>query len=174
MEVCIGRVLRTKGLKGHIVVYFFVDKLKCEVGDILYLERQNNRFGPYKVESLSLYKLSEDKKYYTLKFLEVNSIDEASLLKNFFLIKQLNTLPEDVYVKSDLLNSQVIFANGKEIGKVIDIIRVKTNYTLLLVSNASTKEEFLVPFIKQVITKVDILNKKIILSEIDSIIPENL
>lgn len=174
MEVCIGKVIRTKGLKGHIVVYFFIDRLRPSEGDILFFEKQNHKFGPYQVELINQYKvIEEDKKYYLLKLKEINSIEEALLIKSYFLIKQIDELPENIYLREDLLESKVFILDGKELGQVRDIIRVKKDYILLIVETL-TKEEIFIPFIKEIVNRVDKLNKVILLNKVDGVIPESL
>ncbi len=173
MEVCIGKVVRTKGLKGHIVVYFFVDSIKPCENDVLFFEKQNHKLGPYQIELINQYKVIEDKKYYLLKLKEINSIEDALLVKNHFLIKQIDRLPENIYLREDLLESKVFVLDGRELGRVVDIVRVKKGYILLIVQS-STQEEIYIPFVKEVVNKVDTLNKVILLSKIEGVIPENL
>ncbi len=170
MEISIGKVLRTKGLDGSLIVNFFSDKLVCRSGDILFFEKQTNKYGPYNVVENKFY---NDKKVYILNLKEITSLKEAEILKSAYIIKDYKFLPKNIFIKEDLINSKVVVKNYNNVlGRIIDVIRLKDNYYLLLVKQFNNKEEFYIPFIKEVVSFVDIVQKIVYLNSIDGITDE--
>lgn len=175
MEVYIGKVKDTKGLKGELLIFFLTKSLYCQQGDDLFFEnlQRNIKLGPYKVESVKKYKIKEQREFYLLKLNEINTIDQALLLKNCYIVKQYDVLPENVFLRSDLIRCRIIVENSTNcIGVVEDIVNVKPDYKLLLVKKLGSKEEIFIPFIKTVISKIDVKNKLIIVRQIDGIVTE--
>ncbi|MEN3013921.1 MAG: ribosome maturation factor RimM [Endomicrobiia bacterium] len=167
MEVCIGKVLRTKGLKGEIIVKFFITNHTCKNQDILFFEKAQNIYGPYQVEYLSLYKYKKEKKFYVLKLKEINSLQESLLLRGSFIIKNFEYLPEYIFFKKDIVNSEVILKEKNlTIGRVVDIIKIKDNYNVLSVMSYKNKE-IIIPFIKEVVLQVDVQNRIIFVDSLD-------
>jgi len=113
------------------------------------------------------YKTVDERRLYILKLAEINFIDEAEKLKSCHLVKEYDSLPENVYLKSDIVNAEVVLKNeNKTIGRVIDLINVKPYYKILLVKK---EEEIFIPFIKEVIYKIDTTQKQIVVNKIDGI-----
>ena len=170
MKICVGKVVRTKGLKGELIIYYFTHKLLCETGELVFFENivDESVSGPFKVEKMVYYKTVNEQKFYILKLAEINFIDEAKKFKSCHLIKECNKLPENVYLKSDIIDADVILKDeNKLIGKVINLLYVKPYYKILLVK--TSEEEIFIPFIKEVIHKVDVQQKQIIVNKIDGI-----
>lgn len=171
MEIYIGRVLRTKGLKGELIVYFFSEKLICKQDDFLFFENPvlNKKLGPYQVENVISYKFKKGKKIFILKLKEINHIDQAETLRSCYIGCDITALPENFYLNKDLLYSKVVLKDSNIIlGKIVDIITANENYKLLLV-RTKRREEIFIPFIRPVIDKVDVENKKVIVNRIDGI-----
>lgn len=171
MEVYIGKVVRTKGLKGEVIVHFFSPRLVCNKNELLLFENPelNKRLGPYQVEEIVYYKFYKSKEVFILKLKGINSITEAEVLQGCYIVQDRVSLPENLFLNRDIMYSKVILKeNNFVIGKVIDIIKVKNDYKLLLVKTKQ-KEEIFVPFIKSVIDRVDVENKKIYVNKIDGI-----
>ncbi|MCS7150826.1 MAG: ribosome maturation factor RimM [Endomicrobia bacterium] len=171
MEVCIGKVLKTKGLEGEVLAYFFSPKLVCNEGTQLFFE---NRFsgkiiGPYTVEKIVYYKTYKDKVVYILKFVGENNINKVENLKSCYIIQEVESLPDNFFLNKDLMYSEIVVKEQNvNLGKVVDIIKVKEDYRILLV-RTTYKEEIMIPFIRPVIYKVDVANKRIFVNNIDGI-----
>lgn len=169
MKVCIGKVVRTKGLKGELIIYYFTQKLFCVRDDNVFFEKivDETIIGPFKVEKVFYYKTVDERRLYILKLAEINFIDEAEKLKSCHLVKEYDSLPENVYLKSDIVNAEVVLKDeNKTIGRVINLINVKPYYKILLVKK---EEEIFIPFIKEVIYKIDTTQKQIVVNKIDGI-----
>jgi 16S rRNA processing protein RimM len=171
VEVYIGKVFRTKGIKGEILTYFYSDKLIPKEGEFLFFERFGDKIGPFKIVKNIFYKFYKNREIFILKLESIDSLDEAEKLKSTFIVKEFEVLPEGIFLKKDLLNSQVwVEKQNRFIGRVVDVINVKAGYNLLMVKSKKSKEEFFIPFIKEVISNVDIENKKIFVNLIDGIV----
>lgn len=169
MKVSVGKVVRTKGIKGELIIYFFTQKLCCNESDIVFFENFNtDTFGPYKIEKISYYKTVNETKLYVIKLDMIDCIEDAKKLKNWYIVKEYERLPENVYIKSDIIGIDVILKeNNKIIGKSVSLVDVKPGYKILIVRK--DKEDIFIPFIKEVIHKIDIFNKQIIVNKIDGV-----
>ena len=49
MGVRIGKVIRTKGIKGEVLAYFYSEKIIPKIGDFLFFEKFSNKIGPFKI-----------------------------------------------------------------------------------------------------------------------------
>ena len=95
-----------------------------------------------------------------VKFQEINSIDEATLLKGkeVLVVKDSKDLKEGYYFYSDLVGCTII-ADDKTLGKVIAVEEFPAQLTLRCKS--SNGKTFFVPFIKAFIKSVSIEKKEI-------------
>lgn len=170
MEISVGKVLRTKGLDGSLVVTFFSNKILCNSGDILFFEKLSTKYGPYHVVKNEFYKFYSDKKVYILNLKEISSLKEAEVLKSAYIIKNYKFLPENIFIKGDLINSQVVVKNYNNVlGRIVDVIRVKDNYYLLSIKPFNTYEELYIPFIKEIVSFVDLAQKVVYVNSVDGI-----
>lgn len=171
MEVYIGKVLDVKGLKGELIVSFFTKKLRCDKDDKLFFENLAKNLlktGPYKVEYLKEYKVKTKSQLYILKIFDVNTREQSELLNKCYIIKQYDVLPENVFLKSEILQCDVFVENSNlYLGKVDTIIDVSTDYKLLIVKKENN--EIFIPFIKEIISKVDTKNKIITTKYVDGV-----
>lgn len=169
MEIIIGKVLRTKNLDGSLVIYLFSDKLLCQKDDILFFEKQFQKFGPYNVTNNQFYKFYNNQKIYILKLKEIDSFEKAKSLRSAYIIKNYDFLPENIFIKNDLIKSKVVIKDSnKIIGEIVDAIRVKNNYYLLLVKSFH-KGEIFIPFIKEIIHSVNVSEKFVYVNLIDGV-----
>lgn len=154
----IGQIVNTSGLKGLITVNPFTD-------DITRFEDLKSIYILYKNELIE--KTIEDVKYkknqVLLKLKGIDNIEEAEKYRECYLkIKREDAikLPKDTYFIVDLLGLDVYTTENELIGKVDDIFPTGSN-DVYVVKNEIGKQ-ILLPAISDVIKKVDIENKKII------------
>lgn len=101
----LGQIVNVKGLKGEI-------KLNSFAEDNTVFERLPKVFLKTKSEILEkqIEKVGYNKNQVILKFKDCNSIDEAELLRNSYLLVKradLGELPEGVYYIADLIGLDV-------------------------------------------------------------------
>ncbi|MCY6483970.1 ribosome maturation factor RimM [Clostridium aestuarii] len=153
----VGRIINTHGIKGEIKVKPISDDVKRfkELKEAYINEKLVNikgcKFQPNKV---------------ILKIEGIDSIEEAVKLKNKPIkVKRENAvqLPEDSYYEADIIGCEVFEENGNAIGNVDEIIYTGSNDVYWV----KGENEVLIPALKDIILKIDINNKKIIIKSLD-------
>lgn len=154
----LGQIVNTKGLKGEIKLNSFAeDNNVFEKLSTVYL-KQKNTMKECKIEKAYCHK-----NQVIIKFENCNSIDEAELLRNAYLLvkrKDLGELPEGVYYIADLIGLDVYTDEDMLLGKVDDIYSTGSN-DIYVVKDELGKQKLL-PGIKEVIKNIDIDEGKII------------
>ena len=154
----IGQIVNTFGIKGFVKVNPWVDDV--------------TRFDDLKKVYIKIRKEQkeleiEDVKYHKnqvlIKFKGIENIEQAQSLRNAYLeIDRKDAIPleEGQYFIADLLESEVFSDEGEALGVLDDIYNTGSN-DIYVVKNELGKS-ILLPGIPEVIKKVDIENKKII------------
>jgi len=154
----IGKIVNTHGIKGEVrVVPTTDDPKRFQKLKEIYIERTDMQL--YKVESVRYHK-----NFVLIKFEGVDSINDAELFKNATLkIDKKDGLPlaKDEYYIGDLFNLEVVTEEGRMLGEIVDIIYTGSN-DVYVIKNKETQKELLIPAIKQVIKKVDLQQKTMI------------
>lgn len=156
----IAQIVNTRGLRGELKVNSFSDDPKrFEKVSKIFL-KEKGKFKEYKIQ-----KVSYSKTQVILKLEGIDKIEDAENLKGLFvyiLRKDLEELPKGTYYIQDLIGLEVYTESGELLGKVDDVFNTKANsvYTV-----RTTKGELkYLPGIKEVIKKVDLNDKKIIVN----------
>lgn len=156
-KIQIAVIVKPQGLSGE---------LKCKLfnpnGEILknvkeiYLEGKD---VPSRIVSMRF--LNE---FLYLKLGTINSREKADLLRGFgvYVDKTLIDIPNNEYIISDIIGSEVLSEDGEHIGKLIDV----QNYgaTDLFVVE-QYKREYLVPFVDDIVKKILPKQKQIIVNK---------
>lgn len=172
MLLKIGKVLDTKGLQGELKTSFFYSTIVVKKDDIVFFEKENKILGSYKVEYVKHYKTDKiGRKIYVLKLLGVDSIEKSDDLKKSFIVQEIDHLPQNIFMISELKKCIVVDFNKTMIGKIVDVIEVRQGYNLLVIEKI-LGEEIFVPFIKETIEFVDIDEKKVVLKNIGGILEQ--
>lgn len=106
-----------------------------------------------------------------LKLEGIDKIEEAEKYKGLYIkIKKEDRikLSKDSYYISDIINFEIYNEVGEKLGFLEDIFSTKSNDVYVL-KNFEGKQ-ILLPGIKSVIKKVDLVNKKIIINLIKGLI----
>lgn len=147
-----GTILKPVGLKGEVRIYSdsdFINK-RLKKGSVFYVDGK----------ILTIEKSIVGDRVHKVKFKELNSIEEAQMLRNkVLMLKQLDSslLADDEYYHSDLLECEVYF-ESEYLGKVTEILETGAHQVLRVQKDDSS---FLVPFTKLFVPVVDILSKRI-------------
>ncbi|MFU0823902.1 ribosome maturation factor RimM [Clostridium sp.] len=153
----VGKIINTHGIKGEIKVLPATD-------DVRRFENLKEAYIDNNLIQIEGYKFQPGK--VILKIEGINSIDEAKKLKNKYIKiqrEQAVKLPEDAYYEADIIGCIVYDENGEELGTIDEIIYTGSNEVYWIKGN----KELLIPAIKDIIVKVDIENKKIIIRPVD-------
>lgn len=154
----VAKILTTHGLKGEVKVSLITDFPEERFKAGVELSLKDNPEKLLTVESGRPFK-----QFWLVKFNEVTDVDQAEKLKGKTLViseQNQQKLPDGVYYYRDILDCQVIDNQTKEkIGVITDIESPGAN-DIWLVKERNGKE-FWLPYIKDVVKKVDVDNKKI-------------
>ena len=154
----IGQIVNTHGIKGMIKVKPFTDDIKeFEYFKKIYIENKTGR---------KEYKIDEVKYHKDMVILKLNGIDrieDAENLKNSYIIilrEDAIPLKENEYYIVDLLGLEVYTDEGILLGNLDDIYNTGSND--IYVVKDELGKQILLPAISDVIKKIDIENKRII------------
>ena len=149
----IGKIVNTFGIKGEVKVIPYTD-------DIEQFKKIKNIYvnnDVMEIESVRYHKNT-----IILKFKGIDTMNDAENIRNSILKIQRTKkkLPQNTYYITDLIGVDVYTDEDKLLGKVKDIYNTGANDIYIV--ETSNNKEILLPAIKEVIKKVDIENKKII------------
>lgn len=162
----IGQIVNTNGLKGILKVKPLTDDItRFEDLEAVYIE---------KAKELIKYNIQEvkyNKNMVLLKLEGIDDISEAEKYKNCYI--KINredalTLEENSYFVVDIIGLEVYTEEEELLGKVIEVFSTGSN-DVYTIKNSEGKE-ILLPAISEVIKKVDIPNKKIIVHLLEGLI----
>lgn len=109
-----------------------------------------------------------------LKLKDINSINEAEDLRGArVLIRPCDAmpLPENEYYIHDLIGCTVVTEDGTKLGTLMSVMQGVANDVYVIKSAPNTKEEILLPAVRQIIQKVDIEARTIQVSLIPGLLP---
>ena len=163
-QIEIGKIVNTHGLKGHIKVEPWCDGIET----FEYLNRVFVKNTSYVIESVKI-----QKNLFLLKLEEVNSVEEAELLKNTVVYAEedeMPPLPEGVYYIKDIIGLDV-YDDEKYIGKIIDWIETGANNVYVI--KRKEGKDVLIPAIDSVIKNVDIENNKMSVNMLEGLMEDD-
>lgn len=156
----IGQIVNTSGLKGIVKVNPFTDDVsRFEEIKKVFIEK-NKELTEYEIEEVRFHK-----NQVLIKFKNIDSIEEAEKFRNCYIKisrKDAKKLPEDTYFIVDLIDTNVYLENDEYVGKIIDVFSTGSNDVYVIKREENT--DLLIPAIKDVVKKVDIKNKKMIIN----------
>ena len=162
----LGQIVNVRGLKGEVKVNSFTDdNTKFERLPKVFIKRNKGDLEERKIE-----KVSYNKNQVIIKFVGINTIDEAEKLRNSFILvdrDDLGSLPEGIYYIADLIGLDVFTEEGEWLGKVDDIYNTGANDIYVIKDDLGKQR--LLPGIKDVIKKVNIEEGKIIVNLIEGL-----
>ncbi len=160
----VGQIVNTSGLKGLVKVNLFTDNI--EKFDKVLIEK-NKQLIEYKIEEVRY-----NKNQAIIKFKGIDNIDTAETFRNCYIKVDRSwaaELPEDTYYIVDLIGLEVFSDEDKRLGTVKEVYPVPGGKNDIYVVETGEKD-LLLPAIKEVIKKVDIPNKKIIVHLLDGLL----
>lgn len=165
--ISIAKILNFHGIKGEAKLGFSkgrehqIESLKTA------FVKKNEKYLELTVTSVRFHK-----HFAIVKFKEFQTVNDVELYKgcDIYLPKEEveKALDNDEYLISDLIDMDVFDEDGCCIGKVIAIGENLANNLLSVKDNNG--REHLVPFVKELVPVVDLLNKKIVINNIEGLI----
>ena len=162
----VGLITSCHGINGQVKVRSLSDfEERFLKPGIRWLQKENE--PPSKIELISGFK-QPGKETFVIKLKGINTRNHAEKLKKHKILVKTNKLPKlkkEEYHLLELINLEVkTFENDelKIIGKVINLENEKNN--LLIIELFKNQKKVLVPFAKEIVTKVDIKNNFLIIN----------
>lgn len=165
----IGKIVNFHGIKGEVKVGYSASK-KERLNDIkeLYVVTDLKTIT-VTVESIRFHKNCA-----LIKFKEFSSINDVIDLKGAYLkvpkSQIQSSLEEDEYYIDDLIGMEVYDNNKNHIGKVSYTVNIKEED--LLVIKAPDKQEYIVPFVRDLVPEVNIDKNRITVNKIPGLLEE--
>src|SRR6185437_16091357 len=153
MQVTVGRIGRPHGIRGDVVVGVRTDEpeLRFAVGSRLDTDPAD--VGPLTVAAMRWHSGT-----LLVRFDGIKDRDAAAGLRGTWLSVDSGTLaaPEDPdeFRDHDLVGLSVQTADGTVVGVVTDILH--SGQDVLAIRSPATDEEILVPFVKAIVTDVNV------------------
>ena len=158
----IGQIVNTHGLRGGLKVMPWCDDPEI-FDELAYVVIDGIEFD--------IEKSRMQKNMVLLKLEGIDHINDAEKYRNKVLTiprEELGELPEGTYYICDLLGCSVETVDGKNLGKVCDIIKTGSNDVYVVEDD--NKKQVLIPVIDEVVKSVDIEGKQIIIEPLKGLI----
>jgi 16S rRNA processing protein RimM len=160
-----GKIVRTSGSKGELLCQFNSDAISSLKKLESVFLNINENLVPFFIEQIQL----KAKNQALVKFLDVDSAEEATLLSGIGLYLPLTSLPKikgKKYYYSDIEGFTVTDLVYGEIGTVSTVLELPQQDLLKI---AFKGKEILIPMVDEIVKKIDLKKKNI---QIDA--PEGL
>lgn len=162
----IGQIVNTNGLKGVVKVNPFTDDIsKFEDLKYVYIQLKNE------LKKVKIEQVRYNKNQVLLKLEGIDSIEKAEKYRNFYLKTEKESqedLGEDTYYIVDLIGLDVYSDKNEYLGKIEDVFPTGSNDVYVVKDNLG--KQILIPAIADVVKKVDLKNKKMIINLIPGLV----
>ena len=162
----IGQIFNSYGIKGFLKVVPYTDDItRYSNLKEIYIEKNK------KLEKMEIEEVKYHKNLVLLKLKGIDDINETLKYKNCYIKidrKDAVDLPENSYFIVDLIDIEVYTEEDKYLGKIIDIFPTGSNDVYVVKDELG--KQILLPAIREVIKKVDIENKKMIVHLLEGMV----
>ncbi len=158
----VGKIVNTQGLRGEVRVISSTDfpEERYKKGSTLYIWKEKSK-EPIEVKVASH---RTHKNFELLTFVGYDNINDVEQFKGSFLKvseEQLGKLEENEYYYHEIIDCKVVSEDGEEIGVVTEILSPGAN-DVWVVKRPNGKEAY-IPYIADVVLKVDVENKLVVI-----------
>lgn len=166
--IIVGKIVGTHGIKGEVKVLSDSDftEERFRVGNTCYLKME---------EGMVSIRIDSHRKHKGLDLITFNGIANINdalpyINKEIYADAELapGLLASDEYHYQDLIGLEATLENGERIGRVADLIEVPQGWILVLEKDDG--KEALVPFVSEFVQKIDLENRKIVLTPIEGLL----
>ena len=168
MRLKVGKIVNTHSLKGEVKVISSTDfeEERFKKGNKLLITRGNQLIREVIVESYR-----NHKNFLLVKFEGIDSVEEAEKLKNLQIkidSDEVEELEENEFYFHQIIGCQVFDENDRNLGEIIDILTPGANDVWVI--KGENGKEILIPYIEDVVKKIDITNKKVNIEVMEGLI----
>lgn len=161
----IGKIVNTHGIQGKLRVNSYAESPAVFTSQkFFYIKDEKGDFKKYEVTNAELHK-----NVILIELNGVSSIDEAEKLvgTSIFIEKsKLDPLSEDEYYWFEIIGLKVFTEEGTFLGKVESILQTGSNDVYVI---HNKKKEYLVPAIAEVVIKIDVIKKIMIVHPLEGL-----
>ena len=168
MRLKVGKIVNTHSLKGEVKVISSTDfeEERFKKGSKLLITRGNQLIREVVVQSYR-----NHKNFLLVKFEEIDSVEEAEKLKNLQIkidSDEVGELEENEFYFHQIIGCEVFDENDKNLGEIIDILTPGANDVWVI--KGENGKEILIPYIEDVVKKIDITSKKVNIEVMEGLI----
>lgn len=157
--ICLGEIYREHGIKGELKFFIYHENGEgLKKKKTYYVELDSGE-----IKTLTLSQIRETPKFLLVKFKEIQYRDQAEALRKskiWIEKKDLSKLDDDEFYLSDIIGFEVDHQDRGHIGKLVGF--EEGGQILFLIEEDEKK--YLVPYIKDWVSKIDFDSQKIILT----------
>ncbi|WP_329620961.1 ribosome maturation factor RimM [Streptomyces sp. NBC_01255] len=160
MQLVVARIGRAHGIKGEVTVEVRTDEPELRLGPGAVLLTDPASAGPLTIESGKVHsgKL-------LLRFEGVRDRNAAEALRNTLLIAEVDPeeMPEeeDEYYDHQLMDLDVVLADGTEIGRITEISHLPSQDLFIVERPDGT--ELMIPFVSSIVTEIDLEEQRAVI-----------
>lgn len=168
MRLKVGKIVNTHSLKGEVKVISSTDfeEERFKKGSKLLITRGNQLIREVVVQSYR-----NHKNFLLVKFEGIDSVEKAEKLKNLQIkinSDEVGELEENEFYFHQIIGCEVFDENDKNLGEIIDILTPGANDVWVI--KGENGREILIPYIEDVVKKIDITSKKVNIEVMEGLI----
>ncbi len=162
--ITIGRLVGFHGVRGEVKVLSDSDFTaeRFQPGQIVHIKNKD----------LTIEKYRTHKNFHLLTFEGVTNINDVEGLKDEDVLQDAEsvelTLEEGEFHFSEIIGLAVFTDDGKALGHVTDIFQTGANDVWAV--RDDNNKEYMIPYIEDVVTEIDLENEKIIITPMEGLL----
>ncbi|WP_329283507.1 ribosome maturation factor RimM [Streptomyces sp. NBC_00691] len=160
MQLVVARIGRAHGIKGEVTVEVRTDEPELRLGPGAVLRTDPASAGPLTIETGRVHSGR-----LLLRFEGVRDRTGAEALRNILLIAEVDPteMPEeeDEYYDHQLMDLDVVLADGTEIGRITEISHLPSQDLFIVERPDGT--ELMIPFVESIVTEIDLEEQRAVI-----------
>ncbi|WP_030223088.1 ribosome maturation factor RimM [Streptomyces bikiniensis] len=160
MQLVVARIGRAHGIKGEVTVEVRTDEPELRLGPGAVLLTDPASAGPLTIETGRVHSGR-----LLLRFEGVRDRTAAEALRNTLLIAEVDPteMPEeeDEYYDHQLIDLDVVLADGTEIGRITEISHLPSQDLFIVERPDGT--ELMIPFVGEIVTEIDLEEQRAVI-----------
>ncbi|MDG9714109.1 ribosome maturation factor RimM [Streptomyces sp. DH10] len=161
MQLVVARIGRAHGIKGEVTVEVRTDEPELRLAPGAVLTTDPASTGPLTIETGRVHSGR-----LLLRFEGVSDRTGAEALRNTLLIADVDPeeLPEgeDEYYDHQLIDLDVVTAEGTEVGRITEISHLPTQD--LFIVERPDGSEVMIPFVEEIVAEIDLEEQKAVIT----------
>jgi 16S rRNA processing protein RimM len=161
VQLVVARIGRAHGIKGEVTVEVRTDEPELRLAPGAVLTTDPASVGPLTIETGRVHSGR-----LLLRFEGVSDRTGAEALRNTLLIADVDPeeLPEgeDEYYDHQLIDLDVVTADGTEVGRITEISHLPTQD--LFIVERPDGSEVMIPFVEEIVAEIDIEEQKAVIT----------